>query len=93
MAHREPTLTRVAMRLCDPCLSGAGGECHTPGCALWLKRAPDLRLDPATDYEVLDVCWHCGDCLTPERDRPRCERCPSECDVAGCDEMGCVGIT
>lgn len=34
----------VAFMLCDPCLDGAGGECHVPGCAMWLNRAPDLPL-------------------------------------------------
>ena len=35
---------QVLMRVCDLCLSGAGGECHSPGCALWLNRGPDLPL-------------------------------------------------
>lgn len=30
--------------ICEPCLDGKGGECHTPGCVLWLNRAPDLQL-------------------------------------------------
>ena len=34
----------VQMWLCDLCLDGKGGECHTPGCALFLNRAPDLSL-------------------------------------------------
>lgn len=34
----------VRLWLCDLCLDGAGGECHTPGCALWINRAPDLPL-------------------------------------------------
>jgi len=21
--------------LCDPCLEGEGGKCHTPGCVFW----------------------------------------------------------
>lgn len=37
-------LTTVELRLCDLCLSGAGGECHSPGCALWMNRAPDIPL-------------------------------------------------
>jgi hypothetical protein len=28
--------------LCTLCRSGAGGQCHTPGCALWMNRAPDV---------------------------------------------------
>lgn len=34
----------VQMHLCDLCLNGEGGQCHTPGCALWINRAPDLSL-------------------------------------------------
>lgn len=44
---REPEVApvrTVQIRLCDHCLDGAGGECHTPGCALWMNRAPDVSL-------------------------------------------------
>ena len=34
----------VQMHLCELCLNGEGGQCHTPGCALWINRAPDLSL-------------------------------------------------
>lgn len=40
----EPRVYRVTLWLCELCLTGKGGECHTPGCALWLNRAPDLSL-------------------------------------------------
>lgn len=40
----DPKVRRVTIDLCDLCLSGAGGECHVPGCALWLNRAPDLSI-------------------------------------------------
>ena len=40
MSLREVTLT-----LCHLCESGAGGECHSPGCALWMNRAPDVPLN------------------------------------------------
>lgn len=30
----------VQLHICDPCLSGAGGECHVPGCAMWMGRPP-----------------------------------------------------
>jgi hypothetical protein len=55
MAERknEPQVLLVEIRLCELCLSGAGGECHVPGCALFLRSAPDLRLDPATDYATV----------------------------------------
>ena len=48
--------------LCRYCISGAGGECHSPGCALFLNRAPDIpvtepmcRLLPAEEEEVDDL--------------------------------------
>lgn len=45
----EPTLHLVTLWLCSLCLDGAGGECHTPGCALWINRAPDLPLRNAVE--------------------------------------------
>ena len=44
------SLHRVTLTLCSLCLNGEGGQCHTPGCALWLKAAPDcpLYLEPGT---------------------------------------------
>lgn len=47
----EPTLTRVTLTLCSLCLSGAGGICHVPGCALCRKAAPDVPLTEIADYE------------------------------------------
>lgn len=41
----EPKVLLVEIHLCELCLGGAGGECHVPGCALYLRRAPDIRLD------------------------------------------------
>lgn len=40
----EPLNLVSGIRLCSPCIDGAGGECHTPGCLLWICRAPDLPL-------------------------------------------------
>lgn len=40
----KPEVHVVAMLLCDLCLMGAGGECHVPGCALYMSRAPDVPL-------------------------------------------------
>lgn len=57
----------VELRLCELCLLGRGGECHVPGCALWLNRAPDLALHPEM-YAIIDqegVCRFCG--CTDER--------------------------
>lgn len=50
----EPKLRRIVVVICDLCLSGAGGECHVPGCILWLNRAPDMPLHPEL-YE--DIGW------------------------------------
>lgn len=40
----EPTLTTMALTVCSLCAGGAGGECHVPGCAFWMNRAPDMQL-------------------------------------------------
>ena len=37
-------LETVTLTLCNACLDGKGGECHTPGCALWMIRAPDVSI-------------------------------------------------
>ena len=36
------SLHKIRLTLCSLCLLGEGGECHTPGCSLWINRAPDL---------------------------------------------------
>src|SRR5450755_2561648 len=41
----ESKLRRVTLDLCVLCLNGAGGECHSPGCALWINRAPDIPVN------------------------------------------------
>ena len=54
-------------------------------------------LPPANRRAVLDVlcsrfgtaCWHCLDVLI-EVERPRCYRCPSECDDPDCSQPGCA---
>lgn len=42
----EPELQFVTgtIPICSACLDGEGGECHTPGCILWINRAPDLAI-------------------------------------------------
>jgi len=40
----EVNVRWYAVYLCDLCVAGAGGECHAPGCALWIKSAPDIGL-------------------------------------------------
>ena len=36
----EIPLHPIEVDVCDLCLTGVGGECHVPGCALWLDDAP-----------------------------------------------------
>src|SRR5690606_15484370 len=67
---------RVAVELCELCLSGTGGECHTPGCALWFSRAPDVPVthepvpaDQADHAETLGALNQ----ATRERDEARAE--------------------
>lgn len=43
-ASESPALFTVTLTLCSLCLRGEGGECHSPGCALWMKSAPDCPL-------------------------------------------------
>lgn len=52
----DPQLNYVEIVLCDLCLDGAGGECHVPGCALWMSRAPDIPIrDRTQDVAPLPV--------------------------------------
>jgi hypothetical protein len=39
-------LREVTLLLCPPCMNGGGGQCHSPGCSLYLNRAPDLPVTP-----------------------------------------------
>ncbi len=48
----------------------------------------DSALDEAR-REQMQTCWHCRVVLS-EAVKPRCENCPDECDVEGCDEDGCA---
>lgn len=45
-------LRLVALMLCQRCIDGEGGECHTPGCGLYMNRAPDLPLTVIADLKV-----------------------------------------
>lgn len=54
----EPKLNLVDhIYMCDACLDGEGGECHTPGCVLWINRGPDI---PIREQIVM-----CGGTITP----------------------------
>lgn len=54
----EGTLNYVEIVLCNLCLNGKGGECHVPGCALWMSTAPDVPIrEKAERIDVLDLAW------------------------------------
>jgi hypothetical protein len=48
-------LHRVTLMLCTACLIGAGGECYTPGCALWMSARPDTQVDPDADGRPIEI--------------------------------------
>lgn len=45
----EIPVHRVTLLLCEQCIDGVGGECHSPGCSLFLNRAPDIPILAARD--------------------------------------------
>ena len=45
-------LKRIEVTICEACLNGERGVCHTPGCAL-CRHAVDLPIDPL-EYIVLE---------------------------------------
>jgi hypothetical protein len=63
------------------------------GCSCWQDSDGDNHVCPPCELAGTDreaKCWHCFDVvLAPHR--VRCERCPDECDVEGCEEPGCKG--
>lgn len=44
---------------------------------------------PVEQSDTRPSCWHCGVVLA-YAPKLRCEDCPEECDVEGCDELGCA---
>jgi hypothetical protein len=50
--------------------------------------AMGLHLLTQDEVDQPNVCWHCLDCLDPNK--PRCERCPEECDDETCTAEGCM---
>lgn len=47
-------LKRIEITVCEACLEGKGGECHTPGCAYFLHAMDILPIHPAM-YETIKV--------------------------------------
>ena len=52
LMDKEYQLNRISLiYLCDACLDGLGGECHTAGCALWMSTAPDVPIRDSVKIE------------------------------------------
>lgn len=39
------------VKVCARCCAGLGGQCHTPGCALWMHNVQDLPIMAAPSQE------------------------------------------
>lgn len=84
--EREIAYHEVTLRLCAMCLDGKGGECHSPGCALWINRAPDLPLrDHPFVHSIDGQAWNSDftereapTCLSTEELRDACEQAVRE---------------
>lgn len=60
LSERQSALTTGRLTLCGACLAGEGGVCHTPGCALWMNRAPDVPIafeHDEVEQALLDVVF------------------------------------
>ena len=55
MSEQEIQVRHVTIWLCQLCLSGKGGECHVPGCALWMNRAPDLDITDKVEPVITNM--------------------------------------
>jgi hypothetical protein len=47
MLPKQILLVEVKLPVCSLCLTGAGGECHVPGCAFWMNDAPSTTVAAA----------------------------------------------
>jgi len=52
--EKEVAVHVVKIALCELCLQGEGEECHTPGCALWMKNSPGVPISEEL-YEIQDM--------------------------------------
>lgn len=50
----EPVLHHVEVSVCQMCLDGVGGECHTPGCVFWMNDAPNESQATALRPHIVD---------------------------------------
>jgi hypothetical protein len=55
----------VQLHLCKLCIDGVGGECHTPGCSLWINRAPDISLRDNPGVTIMKIAAETEDAVTP----------------------------
>lgn len=72
---RDVTRGRAELDLLIDYVCGAVGD------VFWSTAGADVATGE-------DVCWHCGDVLA-WTSKPRCETCPDECDIEGCEAFGC----
>lgn len=49
----DVAVTPMLLSVCWYCQQGSGGECHTPGCSLYMNRAPDIPLAPLLSRDEL----------------------------------------
>lgn len=93
LANAIDSLLELRSKSCAQREIGAGDEMASVGShqSDILGRSESL-LPPAGERDENVYCWHCGDALS-EWPKPHCERCPTECDVEGCDELGCAPAT
>lgn len=80
-AAEDLDLRGCHVAICTPCLDGAGGECHTPGCLFWICAAPDIpireRAEDSNGYHIavaLDAAEARGRARAIEEAARVCER-------------------
>lgn len=44
-ADGEWALRHVTLHICEGCIGGQGGQCHTPGCILWMHDVDAIPLN------------------------------------------------
>jgi hypothetical protein len=62
---------------------------HSELALYYEMRADELAAAIKAQGSADPSCWHCGDVLIGPLPKPRCENCPDECDVEGCEAPGC----
>lgn len=80
--------TRDSVRDMRTRLESGQGDRTAAMCRLSLPMA-EFLLEHINKLEAPTSCWHCSVVLAPDERRPRCEDCPDECDIEGCEEPGC----